>query len=182
MVNQNRNREATGGRPPSRLALRRTTFDDARETRPASRSRERSERLAKVGWEAGIRNQRKQVLQLTDGARVVVTTRSVLATSGHHSSLQESPRILANLPDSWRHCGDVMCAIHARCTQGVPAAKAVMVILCSSASRLSLRSTPLSRGCGLDPVCAQGSLAITWPLAQTRYEGHPALQRGFAVR
>ena len=30
-----------------------STFDDARETRPASRSRERSERLAKVGWVLG---------------------------------------------------------------------------------------------------------------------------------
>ena len=108
----------------ARCALRRTTFDDARETRPASRSRERSERLAKVGWEAGIRNQRKQVLQLTDGARVVVTTRSVLATSGHHSSLRESPRILANLPDSWRHCGDATRVLDApRYVRERPAAR-----------------------------------------------------------
>ena len=31
-----------------------TTFEDARETRPASRSRERSERLAKVGWRSAL--------------------------------------------------------------------------------------------------------------------------------
>jgi len=46
---------ATGGRPPSRFALRWTTFDDARLTRLANRSRERSERLAKVGGASGIR-------------------------------------------------------------------------------------------------------------------------------
>jgi hypothetical protein len=38
-----------------RRTRRWTTFDDARVTRPANRSRERSERLAKVGGEAGIR-------------------------------------------------------------------------------------------------------------------------------
>ena len=45
---------ATGWRPPSRYALQ-WTFDDARRTRPANRSRERRERLAKVGGESGIR-------------------------------------------------------------------------------------------------------------------------------
>jgi hypothetical protein len=39
----------------------------------------------------------------------------------------------------------------------------VMVSLRSPASRLSLRSTPLSRGCGLDTVCAQVSFALAWP-------------------
>src|SRR5678815_5661549 len=42
------------GGPPS-PRLRRTTFAIARLRRPANRSRERSERLAKVGGEGGIR-------------------------------------------------------------------------------------------------------------------------------
>jgi hypothetical protein len=46
---------ATGGRPPPRFALRWTTFDDARVTWLANRSRERSDGLAKVGGESGIR-------------------------------------------------------------------------------------------------------------------------------
>jgi hypothetical protein len=34
------------------------------------------------GWEAGIRTPRYRRFQITDGVRVVVTTRSVLASSG----------------------------------------------------------------------------------------------------
>jgi hypothetical protein len=49
---------AAGGRPPSRFALRRTNFDDARETRLANQSRERSERLAKV--ETRLANQSRE--------------------------------------------------------------------------------------------------------------------------
>ena len=43
--------QVIGGGPPPRFALRWTTFDDARVTRLANRSRERGERLAKVGGE-----------------------------------------------------------------------------------------------------------------------------------
>ena len=39
----------------------------------------------------------------------------------------------------------------------------VMVTLRLPASRLSRGSTPLSRGYGLDPVCAQVSVALIWP-------------------
>jgi hypothetical protein len=35
-----------------------------------------------VGWEAGSRPPRYRRFQITDGVRVVVTTRSVLASSG----------------------------------------------------------------------------------------------------
>ena len=45
---------ATGGCPPSRFALRRTTFDGARVTRPANRSRERSERWRRLAERVGF--------------------------------------------------------------------------------------------------------------------------------
>jgi len=94
------------------------------------------------GWEAGIRTPLYRSYQLTDGARVVVTTRSVLATSGYPPSPQESPPILANPPDSWRHCGDVMRALHGHVARDMRERPVrVMITLCSPASRLSLRST-----------------------------------------
>jgi hypothetical protein len=75
----------TTGRPPPRFALQWTTFDDARVTRLANRSRERRERSAKVGGEAGIRRPAQTLRRhfiVSESHRAVARVRSAASGGG----------------------------------------------------------------------------------------------------